>query len=170
MAMLTRRTLSCTSTPIFSNRDRRVADSGFCAIRVAGKGHGLIRRDAAAQAFDRAMQWMVWGRQGIDGRPLAGRDAAKKGFAKIADRIPVLRIDDGEQRLACHREFTLDDIQRGDLAVAGRAGHGEPQITLSQRERRPRRLQLGFQRLGALDCLPRLARLQAGLLERDFRS
>jgi len=107
-------------------------------VREAPKRGADIRRHTPAKAVDLAAHRAVWLCHDIDGRRLPRLDPGKVGLAEIADRIPVLGVDDREQRAAGGSKLTGRDVERGDPAIAGRPYNRFVQIALRQCERRAR--------------------------------
>src|SRR5215470_7489370 len=128
-------------------------------MREAAKCGADIRRHTPAQAVDLAAHRAVWLRHDVDGRALTRLDSGEVGLAEIADRIPVLGVDDREQRVAGGGELTGGDVERGDPAIAGGAYDRFVQVAFRESERRTRAFQLRLARLGANDGLARLVRL-----------
>jgi hypothetical protein len=65
-------------------------------MRKAAKCGADIRGHTPAEAVDRAAHRAVWLRHDVDGRALSRLDSFEVGLAEIADRIPVLGVDDRE--------------------------------------------------------------------------
>src|SRR6516225_6042577 len=133
-------------------------------MREAAKCGADIRGDTPAEAVDLAAHRAVWLRHDVDGSALSRLDSCEVGLAEIADRIPVLGVDDRKQRVSGRGELTGSDVKRGDPAIAGRADDRLVEVALRQRERRAGTLQLRLGGLGVGDGLARLVRLQPRLL------
>ena len=116
-----------------------------------------------------AAQRAAWLRHHVDGRALPRLHSREVGLAEIADRIPVLGVDDREQRVAGGGELPGGDVERGDPAIAGCAHDRLIEVALRERERRARAFQLRLGGLGVGNGLARLVRLQLRLLQRDLR-
>src|SRR5262249_16612658 len=90
-------------------------------MRKAAECGTHVRRDTPAEAVDLAAHRAAWLRHHVDGRLLSRLDSRQVGLAEIADRIPMLGVDDREQRVAGRGELTGGDVERGDPAIAGSA-------------------------------------------------
>src|SRR6516164_10646702 len=139
-------------------------------MREAAKCGADIRRHTPAEAVDLAAQRAVWLRHDVDRRALPRLDSCEVGLAEIADRVPVLGVDDREQRVAGGGELPGGDVERGDPAIAGRAYDRFVEVAFREGERRTRAFELRLGGLGINDGLARLVRLQPGLLQRDLCS
>ena len=138
-------------------------------MRQAANRGAYIRRHTPAEAVDLAAQRAAWLRHHVDGRALSRLHSREVGLAEIADRIPVLGVDDREQRVAGGGELPSCDVERGDPAIAGRTHDRLVEVALRQCERRARALQLRLGGLGVGNGLARLVGLQLRLLQRDLR-
>ena len=81
-------------------------------MREATKCGADIRRDTPAQAVDRAAHRAARLSHHIDGCALPWRDPREVGLAEIAYRIPVLGVDDREQRVAGSGKLPGSDVER----------------------------------------------------------
>src|SRR5262245_26210325 len=104
-------------------------------MRQASEGGADIRGHTPAETFDLAAQRKAWLRHHIDGRTLPRRDPGEVRLAEIADRIPLLGVDDGEDRVPRARKLAGGNLECRDSAVAGCAYHRLLQVALRQRER-----------------------------------
>src|SRR6266852_5682931 len=137
-------------------------------MREAAKRGADIRRYTPAEAIDLAGHGAARLSHYVDRRALPWLDAREVRLAEIADRIPVLGVDDRKQRVAGGGELPSGDVERGDPAIAGRAHDRLVQVALGEGERRARAFQLRLGGLGVGDGLARLVRLQLRLLQRDL--
>ena len=142
---------------------------GALDMRQADNRGAHIRRHTPAEAVDLAAQRAAWLRHHVDGRALPRLHSREVGLAEIADRVPVLGVDDREQRVAGGGELPSGDVERGDPAIAGCTHDRLVEVALCERERRARAFQLRLGGLGVGDGLARLVRLQLRLLQRDLR-
>src|SRR5258705_10961363 len=87
-------------------------------MREAANRGADIRRHTPTEAVDLAAQRTAWLRHHVDGRALPRLHSREVRLAEIADRIPVLGVDNREQRVAGGGELPGGDIERGDPAIA----------------------------------------------------
>src|SRR5215472_5088879 len=137
-------------------------------MREAAKCGADIRRHTPAEAVDLTAHRAVWLRHDVDGSTLPRLDTWQVGLAEVADRVPVLGVDDREQRVASRGELTGSDVKRGDPAIARRADDRFVEVAFCEGERRTRTFQFRLDGLGVDDRLARLVRLKPRLLQRDL--
>jgi len=133
-------------------------------MRQAAEGGAPGRGHAPAEAVDCAVQRKVWLSHDIDGGALPGLDSGKIVLAEIADRIPMLGVDDGEEGMAGICELPGGDLERSDPAVGWRTHGRFVEVALGKRQCRSRPVQLRLSGLRAGDGLARLY----GKLPRSF--
>ena len=123
-------------------------------MRQASESRAHSRSHAPTEAIDCSAQRKAWLRHHEDSRTLPRLNPSEIGLAEIADRIPMLGVDDGEKRMTGIGELPRGDLERGDAAVAWRANCCLAEVALSNRERRTRPVQLRQGGLCAGDGLP----------------
>src|SRR5262249_55896288 len=104
-----------------------------------------------------------------DATALPRPEPSEVGLTEVTDRIPLLGVDDGEERVAGGRKFSSSDFERSDPTVAGCAHGCLVQVAFREGERRPQTFQLCLGGLDARDGLARLSSLQLRLLVGNLR-
>src|SRR5262249_2217102 len=104
-----------------------------------------------------------------DGGALPGLDPGEIGLAKIANRVPMLGVDDSKERMTSTCEFASGDLERGDSTVAWRTHCSLVEVALRKRERCARVVQLCFGGLWPGDALAGLCGKQPRPIECDLR-
>src|SRR5262245_6051948 len=138
-------------------------------MRQAAERGADIGRHAPAKTFDLAAQRTAWCCHDEDRRALPRLDPVEVSLTEVADRVPLLGVDDGEEWVASGRKFSSSDFERSDPTIAGCAHGCLVQVALREAKRRPQTFQLCLGGLDAGDGLVRLSGLQLRLLVCNLR-
>jgi hypothetical protein len=111
-------------------------------------GTDLVGTDSSSETLDVSFQRMILLGEQPDARWITHRDLRELRLAEIADRVPLVGLDEGKERPPGRGECALGNIEADDEPIEGCAKGRVLEVPLGQRQSRFGGRKLGVQRVG----------------------